>query len=1085
MPEYVLEQHAARESAVAPALDDEQRAVVEHGATPGSGPLLVLAGPGTGKTTTVVETVVERIDREQLSPDQVLVLTFSRKAADEVRGRIARRLARTTATTPAMTFHAFCYALLRNEQASDAYTNPMRLLSAPEQDAAIAEMLRSGDPTSWPRELRGALHTRGLASELQRLMASARALGMDSVDVESIGRAVDRDDWQSAGRFFDEYTSVAALENTIDHTDMIFQAVRLLGDPDTRERWRSRFRLVVVDEYQDTDPLQVAFLKALAGDGPPGSPLRSEQGGAPSDLVAVGDPYQSIYGFRGADVHGILDFQHEFGAADSPAPVVVLQHTHRYGSSIGAAIRSIVHNRGALGRVDGSKYEALRSPISRINDSGLVEVRTFVSPTAEVEHVALLLREAHLHDDVPWTDMAVLVRSGAHLGRLQRALGAAGVPVEVAGDEVPLALEPSVRTLLAALHAADDLRSGLAIDPAAAAALLTGPLGGLDAASLRRLGRVLRQADPDHPRASRLLVAEVLAEPPALAVDAGTPEAEALAAARQLAELLRRAADQIAAGEPAEQVLWTLWDGTDWPARLQRQAESGGDGALQADHDLDALCALFAEAARAEEQHAHRSVIEIATALEAQQIPAATLAQQVAPSRAVQLMTAHRGKGLEWPLVVVAGVQDGEWPDARWRSSLLQVERLGPDGVREPPSARSMIAEERRLFYVACSRAQSRLVVTAVAAGADDGDQPSRFVGELHAHVSGHEGRTFPEPENRPRRALSLRGAVSELRRIGESTTSPAVRARAAAALAAVVDQQGGAHPDRWWGLRELSISDEPIRDPDEPLRLSGSAVSTMEECPLKWFMARAARGERGSSAAQGFGSIVHAIAAEVVRSGIDADPDQLAKHLDGIWSQLEHPAEWIGEREHQAAVDAIVRFSRWHREHGRDVLAAEHEFEVAVDVDGRAVLMGGSMDRVELSVDGVHVVDLKTSKNPLQKKEIAEHPQLGFYQLAVEHGAASGLPGVEGAGAAGAELVQLRNDEAGIPGYPKVQAQDGPRPDEPFFAVDQLRRSVHALHEEEFVATASAKSCGYCQFQRVCPAQDEGATILVEGRVR
>ena len=1072
MPEYVLQPPAARHPAVAPALDGEQRAVVEHGATPGRGPLLVLAGPGTGKTTTVVETVVERIEREALSPEQVLVLTFSRKAADEVRGRIARRLARTTATTPAMTFHAFCYALLRHEQASDAYTNPMRLLSAPEQDAAIAELLRGGDPASWPRELRGALHTRGLASELQRLMASARALGMDSVDVEAVGRANDRDDWQSAGRFFDEYTSVAALENTIDHTDMIFQAVRLLGDPDPRERWRNRFRLVVVDEYQDTDPLQVAFLRALAGDG--------------RDLVVVGDPYQSIYGFRGADVHGILDFQHEFGDG-SPAPVIVLQHTHRYGPTIGAAIRSIVHQRGALGRVDGSKYEALRSPISRIDDSGRVEIRTFVSPTAEVEHVALLLREAQLHDDVPWTDMAVLVRSGAHLGRLQRALGAAGVPVEVAGDEVPLALEPSVRTLLSALHAADDLRSGRAIDPGAAAALLTGPLGGLDAASLRRLGRVLRQVEPDRPRPSRLLVAEALADPSILDTSArpGTPDGDAVESARTLARLLRQAADAIVAGEAAEQVLWTLWDGTDWPRRLRHQSESGGDGALQADHDLDALCALFAEAARAEEQHAHRSVVEIATALEAQQIPADTLAQQVAPSRAVQLMTAHRAKGLEWPLVVVAGVQDGEWPDARWRSSLLQVERLGPDGVREPPSARAMIAEERRLFYVACSRTQSRLVVTAVAAGADDGDQPSRFVGELHAHVSGQEGRTLPDPESRPQRALSLRGAVAELRRIGESTTSPAVRARAAAVLAAAVDQQGGAHPDRWWGLRDLTSSDEPMRDPDEPLALSGSAVSTMEECPLKWFFSREAKGERGSSAAQGFGSIVHAIAAEVVRAGGDADPDELATHLDDVWSQLEHPAQWIGEREHEAAVDAIVRFSRWHREHGREVLAAEHEFEVSVDVDGRAVLMRGSMDRVELSVDGVHVVDLKTSKNPLQKKEIAEHPQLGFYQLAVEHGAAAGLPGVGSAGAAGAELVQLRNDEAGAPGYPKVQAQDGPRPDEPFFAVEQLRRSVHALHEEEFVATASTKSCGYCQFQRVCPAQDEGATILVEGRIR
>jgi superfamily I DNA/RNA helicase len=894
---------------------------------------------------------------------------------------------------------------------------------------------------------------------------------MDSVDVETIGRQLDRDDWQSAGRFFDEYTSVAALENTIDHTDMIFQAVRLLGDPDARDRWRNRFRLVVVDEYQDTDPLQVRFLRALAGDG--------------RDLVAVGDPYQSIYGFRGADVRGILDFHDEFGVGGSPAPVVVLQHTHRYGPTIGAAVRSVVHNRGALGPVDGSKYEALRSPLSRVDDSGLVEVRTFVSPTAEVEQVALLLREAHLHDDVPWTDMAVLVRSGAHLGRLQRALGAAGVPVDVAGDEVPLAIEPSVRTLLAALHAADDLRSGVAIDPGAAAALLIGPLGGLDASSLRRLGRVLRQAEPDHPRPSRRLVAEALSDPSALAAPPGTPEADAVGAARRLAALLRRAADQIGAGEPAEQVLWTLWDGTDWPDRLRRQSESGGDGALQADHDLDALCALFAEAARAEEQHAHRSVIEIATALEAQQIPADTLAQQGAPTRAVQLMTAHRAKGLEWPLVVVAGVQDGEWPDARWRSSLLQVERMGPDGLRPLPSARSLVAEERRLFYVACSRARSRLVVTAVASGADDGEQPSRFVGELHAHVHGEEGRTLPVPETRPRRALSLRGAVAELRRIGESTSSPAVRARAAAALAGVVDQQGGAHPDRWWGLRDLTSSDQPIRDPDEPLRLSGSAVSTMEECPLKWFLAREARGERGSSAAQGFGSIVHAIAAEVVRSGVDADPDQLAKHLDDIWPQLEHPAPWIGEREHEAAVDAIVRFSRWHREHGREVVAAEHEFEVQVDVDGRDVLMTGSMDRVELDGDGVHVVDLKTSKNPPQAKEIAEHAQLGFYQLAVEHGAAAGLPGADALRAVGAELVQLRNDATGAPGHPKVQAQDGPRQDEPFFAIEQLRRSVHALNEENFVATSSTKSCQYCQFQRLCPAKDEGATILVEGRLR
>ncbi|MDX6278303.1 MAG: hypothetical protein QOJ72_2431, partial [Nocardioidaceae bacterium] len=737
--EFHLEKPQARRDAP-PALDEAQQTVIDHT----GGPLLVLAGPGTGKTTTLVELVVNRVEHGGLRPDEILVLTFSRKAADEIRGRIARRLDRTTSTSPTMTFHSFCYALLRREQSEAAYGTPIRLLSAPEQDSAIAEMLVGADPEAWPSPLRQALRTRGMAAELQKLMSTARAQGMDALDLERLGDVTGRDDWEAAGRFFDEYTSVAALANTIDYTDLVFQAVRLLDDPERRARWRDRFKLVVVDEYQDTDPLQVRLLDALAGDD--------------RDLVVVGDPYQSIYGFRGADVRGILDFQDRFGTGGTKAPVVVLGHTNRYGPAIGAAVRSIVHGRGALGAVDGPQYELLRSPESRVDEPGVVEVQTYASAAAEAEHIALLLREAHLHDQVPWHDMAVLVRSAAHLGRLQRALTTAGVPVEVAGDEVPLALEPSVRALLAALHAADDLQAGRSIEPDAAEALLTGPLGGLDAGSVRRLGRALRRHEEDHPRPSRLLIAEALADPVFLASlgRRGSPEGDAVSSAARLARLLRTAADQITQGLAAEQVMWTLWDGTDWPERLRHRAESGGEGATQADHDLDAMCALFAEAARAEEQQGQRSVLEVVAALESQQIPGDTLSQRGAAGPAVQLMTAHRSKGLEWPLVVVAGVQDGEWPDVRWRSSLLQLDRLSPDGVQPPPSARAAGAEERRLFYVACSRARRRLVVTAVAAGNEDGDQPSRFVAELHAHVTGSVDRTLPVPLRRPTRGLSL-----------------------------------------------------------------------------------------------------------------------------------------------------------------------------------------------------------------------------------------------------------------------------------------------------------------------------------------
>ena len=1058
MPEYVLRRVASSRAVAAPTLDESQQAVLDHfrrdSGGPG-GPLQVLAGPGTGKTTTVVELVVDQVENGGLKPEEILVLTFSRKAAQDIRTRIARRLARTTATTPAMTFHSFSYALLRAEQTADAFAQPLRLLSAPEFDAAIADILGGTDPMRWPASFRDALSTRGMASELRKFLSTARAQGMDSLDVERVAAVADRDDWLAAGQFFDELTSVAALANTIDHTDLIFQAVRLLDDLAVRDRWRSKLKLVVVDEYQDTDPLQVALLKALAGDA--------------RDVVVVGDPYQSIYGFRGADVRGIVDFPHAFATARGPAPRFTLSHTNRYGPAIAASVRSIVENRGVLGATDGPAFEALRNPVSRVEEPGSVEVRTFVSPSAEAEHIALLLREARLHDGVPWGDMAVLVRSGLHLGRLQRALSASGVPVEVAGDELPVALEPSVRTLLAALHAADAMSRGERLSPDVAAALLSGPLGNLDAAAIRRLGRALRRHDSAggaRPRPSRVLIADALGDPVYLAtLDAAGPTAWAIDAAGKLATLLDRASRQIAAGESAEQVLWTLWDGTSWPKRLQADAEASGENALRANHDLDAVCVLFAEAARAEERDARRSVAEVARALEAQQIPADSLAQTGDAGESVQLMTAHRSKGLEWRLVVIAAVQDGDWPDIRARGSLLQGDRLSPDGAITPPSRSAQAAEERRLFYVACSRAKARLVVTAVASGSDEGEQPSRFVVELV--------RELPDPQGRPHRTLSLRGAVAHLRRIGENTSDPAVRMRTAALLAQLASHPAGAaaHPDRWWGLAPRTHAEVPVRDPAEPLGLSGSQMNTLTHCVLQWFVSHEARGERGTTSAQGFGSIVHAIAAEVVRAGLEPDVHELASHLDAVWAEL-GLTPWVSEREHAEAAAALERFVVWHRSNEREVLAAEHEFDVIADVDGRAVRLRGSMDRVERSADGVHVVDFKTSKQAIKLKDAEEHAQLGLYQAAVEAGAAKDV--APGEPPAGAELVYLRLG-ATLPSARKQSAGTD-------IALEQLRQAVRAIGAEDFAATVS-DACGYCTFQRICPAQEAGASVVTEER--
>ena len=212
---------------------------------------------------------------------------------------------------------------------------------------------------------------------------------------------------------------------------------------------------------------------------------------------------------------------------------------------------------------------------------------------------------------------------------------------------------------------------------------------------------------------------------------------------------------EIRNGSTAEEALWLLWSGTDWPDRLRREAARGGEVGRRANRDLDAVCALFDIAARSEEVSGRRGVSAFLAEVESQQIPADPMRESELRGSAVRVLTAHRAKGLEWPLVVVAGVQEGAWPDVRRRGSLLEPDRLGRHEVTAPVPTASRIAEERRLFYVACTRARNRLVVTAVAGTEGEGDQPSRFLTELGVPVQQRPGPAAPsvDPAGPGRRA--------------------------------------------------------------------------------------------------------------------------------------------------------------------------------------------------------------------------------------------------------------------------------------------------------------------------------------------
>nr|WP_030764618.1 MULTISPECIES: ATP-dependent DNA helicase [unclassified Streptomyces] len=1203
-----------------PVLDAAQRAVVDHT----GGPLLVLAGPGTGKTTTLVEAVAARVEAGA-DPARILILTFSRKAAVELRDRAALRLGGARAPQ-ATTFHSFCYGLVRAHQDTDLFADPLRLLSGPEQDVMVRTLLegqRRIRSIRWPDDLRAALTTRGFADEVRAVLARARELGLGPQALSSFADRIGRPDWKAAAAFLSEYLDVLDMQGTLDYAELLHRAVLLA---ERTPSLASTYDAIFVDEYQDTDASQLRLLRALTGPG--------------GTLVAFGDPDQSIYAFRGADINNILDFESAFPGARVEALTV----GRRSGAALLAATR-LLTTRMPVPRLPAGAVRAHRN-LTPVREGGRVEVFTYPTAGAELDNIADILRRAHLEDGVPWQDMAVLVRAGGRtLPAMRRALISAGVPVETDGADTPLRHEPAVAPLLAALRvsatAAEptaaplppaDPAAGVATDPdeappsadlpedepaarpdpddapaagpdpdeappsadlpedepaagpsptvptgpavsavpaggparavdagepttaaqspeapaasadaspsaasAASAAsapsgprdqadaidpapgdraggdpaepgpgatpeesaapaggvtaggvtveaaltLLASPLGGMDAADLRRLGRALRDeeraAGVKVPAPSDVLLARALAEPERL-----TAHDPAYArGAQRLGLLLRKARELLQGGGTAEEALWVLWDGTPWPQRLERSARRGGAAGRNADRDLDAVCVLFDTAARAEERTGGRGALNFLEQLEAEDIAADMLTARATRSDAVRLMTAHRSKGLEWSLVVVAGVQEGLWPDLRRRGSLLEADRIGRDGLAEPLTPGALLAEERRLFYVAATRARERLVVTAVKAPADDGDQPSRFLTEL--------GVPPRDVTGRPRRPLAVAALVAELRATTvDPDASPALRdaaARRLARLAALTDDEDrplvpAAHPQRWWGLYEPTRSSVPLRDRDRPVALSGSALEQLANtCSLQWFLGREVKADTPSTAAQGFGNVVHVLADEVASGRTPADLAVLMERLDSVWDALAFDAPWKSRQEKDNARAALERFLRWHTTDrgGREAVATEHEFDVTLEAGEVAVRIRGSMDRVESDPQGrAYVVDFKTGRSAPTKDEVARHPQLAVYQLAVREGAVDEVFDGTRPAPGGAELVQLRQGAAireGGDAVPKVQAQ---QPIDGEWVGDLLATAAGRVLDERF-APAAGRHCDHCSFRSSCSARPEG----------
>ncbi|ROS51584.1 UrvD/REP family ATP-dependent DNA helicase [Frigoribacterium sp. PhB24] len=983
--------------AVQPALDDSQRAVLD---LPAGRSAAVVGAPGSGKTRTLVEFVVDRVEVRGWGPTAVMALAPTRSTATTLRDVIASRLTVPTPGPLARTVSSLAFDVVGHAARLVGLPTPT-LLTGGDQDSIVRSLLEGhevdGTGPSWPDGLGPSVRRlRGFRTELREVLMRSTEHRIGSDGLRRAAERAGRPEWAAVADFRDEYLSVldAARGGHLDSADLVDHAVAALDRGETSPVVEG-LRVVLVDDAQEATESTLALLRALTRRG--------------VAVVAFGDPDLSTSAFRGGtpDVLGRLGPR--LGLSD--VETLYLSTAHRHHPPLRDLVQRVTSRIGTAGA--GRQHAATAAQVTEPSEGGattdstvppIVTVRAD-SPTHEVASVARLLREHHLVRRVPWSRMMVVVRSGGQVDGVARGLQLAEVPTRTSVAGRAVRDEHAARHLLLAASVAvgrDELTVELATE------LLLGPLAGFDPLSLRRLRLALRA---DELKAGGVRSADdLLVEALEGAGRFVTIDSRFAARAGRFSTSLDAARRAAATGASIEEVLWGLWERSGLAAEWSVQSDGRGIVAAEADRHLDGVVALFTAAKRFVERTPEAPAGAFLDSLLGAEVPEDTLSPQ-ATAETVLVCSPSNAVGVEVDVVVAARLQDGVWPNLRVRGGLLAPDELvalaerglfetRPDQPGEvddqdaepdvPSDARAaVLSDELRMFALTVSRATRQVVLSCTS---NDDEGPSPFFRLLPADC----------PEAPAGHPLSLRGLVGHLRHVLVSSPHGPRADDAVDALARLAGEGvAGASPDDWYGLLDPTTT-EPLIDLDDPearVPVSPSQLGSFEECPLHWFVDRF--GGSPPNAAMGLGTVLH----DVMEHAEGTDVDSLWRAVEARWPELEFESAWIAESERRRALamtESLSAYLRDFQASGGSLLGAESTFTLDI---GPARLRG-SIDRVERTRDGAAViVDLKTGRSaPTSPQSVAEHPQLGTYQVALADGAVEAVP--EGTPPGGAKLV-------------------------------------------------------------------------------
>ncbi len=1034
-----------------------QSEVLSACTAPARAPLLVLGAPGTGKTATLIESVVARIN-SGMDPNQILILTYGRESASALRDAIVLRTSMSSFEPIARTFHSLAFSIL-NEKA-DPDDPSYVMVSGAEQDLFIRSLLENPElnpDVVWPQDLALALPTRGFARELRDLILRASERNMTYKELIAKSHELHEKYWEPAAKFWQVYDDVMALRYgtvpgtplRIDPSAIISGAInKLRGDADLLKKYRSRFSAIYIDEFQESDLSHRALLSLIAG----------------KDLTIFADSDSAIGRFRGADPEGLIVYSDSIGASQ-----IVLSEVERSSAPI-TELASIVASQ--FRSTSPSRTRTASARPNLISHRG-IDVAKLSSQSDCANYIAHTFRTAHLRDGVPWSEMAVILRSpGAGVSAITRAFALNGIPLDIDAQAMALGENPAIRPLL---QIAQIALGEIALTPAnweIIEELLKSEFAGADSLSLRtmrvELAKLRTEGDT---RTSTEMMLSAITDPVTEFGDLSiTP-------VLRLNSLIAVAKKALGSSTNVSDLLWAIWtnskdiDGASIPTMWRNRALAGGVRGASADRDLDAVMQLFESARRFTDRLPFAKPSQFISQVMGESILGDAITSRAARDEVVSVMTVHSAKGSEWQVVAIMGLQEGIWPNLRQRGSLMGSERL-VESMRsgltardqiEASAASALIEDERRLLHVAITRAKSQLVVTAYR---EEDSEPSPYFEELHEAVHGTSSEDLA-PLVLPR-SLTSQALVATLRRtIMDSAVNEAKRGLAASLLqslnAAGIES---ANPDNWLGVRPISTTELVIAQ-DQTVSVSPSNLQSFSECGLKWFIEHSG-GRDGDSSAQLIGSAIHALASLIL-----AEPtlsiDDMKSRLADNWKVINANSGWVKDYEFNLAYEKLSKFFTWHAKNNRTLIGVEEKFETMI---GRARL-NGSVDRIEIDMEGrVFIIDLKTGASDTTREDAQSHRQLQGYQVAVIEGAFEnkdllGITTTSG----GAELIYLGGSEKSA----SVKVQD---PIDVGAVKAEIEIAAEAMASNTFIATINDR-CRTCGVKALCPLQSEGRAVI------